>query len=68
MVSIIVPIYNCVIHLEDCIQSILSQTYEDIELILIDDNSSDDSVIVAERIMSDYHGPKSILFHKTPRP
>lgn len=34
MVSIIVPVYNTADYVEDCIQSILSQSYKDIELIL----------------------------------
>lgn len=40
-VSIIVPIYNVERCLEACIESILSQTYQDFELILIDDGSPD---------------------------
>ena len=40
-VSIIVPIYNVERYLEACIESILSQTYQDFELILIDDGSPD---------------------------
>lgn len=42
-VSIIVPVYNTQEFLEECIESILGQTYKNIELILIDDGSSDSS-------------------------
>lgn len=42
-VSIIVPVYNVENDLAYCIDSILSQTYENIELLLIDDGSSDSS-------------------------
>ena len=38
MVSIITPVYNCDEFLEECIQSVLNQTFHDWELILIDDS------------------------------
>lgn len=42
-VSIIVPVYNCEQYLDGCIQSILGQTYQNIELLLIDDGATDGS-------------------------
>ena len=42
-VSIIVPVYNCEKYLKRCIESIINQTYKDLELILIDDGSTDKS-------------------------
>ena len=42
-VSVIVPVYNCKDYLPKCIESILNQTYPQIQLILIDDGSSDGS-------------------------
>lgn len=41
--SIIIPIYNSENYLDDCISSILNQTYKDYELILVDDGSKDSS-------------------------
>ena len=43
LISIIVPIYNTEEYVEECIQSILSQSYKDIELILVNDGSTDGS-------------------------
>lgn len=47
-VSIIVPVYNVENYLYDTIESILSQTYTDIEIILIDDNSKDNSLKICK--------------------
>jgi glycosyltransferase involved in cell wall biosynthesis len=46
-VSVITPVYNGEKYLDEAIQSVLSQTYEDWELLLIDDGSSDRSVTIA---------------------
>lgn len=51
-VSIIVPFYNTEELLDKCIQSILKQTYQDIQLILIDDGSTDNSYRIAEKYAS----------------
>lgn len=43
MVSVIVPVYNVEEYLEQCIQSIVNQTYSNIEILILDDGSTDDS-------------------------
>ncbi|BCN29018.1 glycosyltransferase family 2 protein [Anaeromicropila herbilytica] len=50
IVSIIIPVYNCKDYLEDCLTHVIKQTYEWIEVILIDDGSMDSS----GRICDDY--------------
>ena len=49
MISIIVPVFNAEKFLARCIQSILEQTYEDFELILVDDGSTDSSRILCNK-------------------
>lgn len=46
--SIIVPVYNAEVTLSICIDSILSQSYEDFELILVDDGSTDNSPVLCD--------------------
>ena len=54
MVSVIVPVYNVETNLRQCIYSVISQTYSDWELLLIDDGSKDGSGLICdEYAMSD---------------
>lgn len=46
-ISVIVPIYNVAPYLEECLESIAAQTYEDFEAILVDDGSTDTSGNIA---------------------
>lgn len=41
MISVIVPIYRVEDYLDKCVQSIVAQTYTDLEIILVDDGSPD---------------------------
>jgi glycosyltransferase involved in cell wall biosynthesis len=47
-ISIIVPIYNAAKYLPKCIESILNQTHKDLEIILVDDGSTDESGKIAD--------------------
>ena len=52
MISIIVPVYNTEKYLDQCIQSVLAQTYTNWELLLIDDGSSDSSGAICDKYAS----------------
>ena len=43
LISVIVPVYNVEQYLKECIHSILKQTYQNFEMILVDDGSTDRS-------------------------
>lgn len=49
LVSVIVPVYNVEEYLEKCLKSILQQTYKNIEIVLVDDCSTDNSLSIMKR-------------------
>ena len=49
MISVIVPVYNVETYLEECLDSIQNQTYTDLEVILVNDGSTDGSQAICER-------------------
>ena len=55
-VSIIIPVYNVTSYIERCLQSVVSQTYHNIECILVDDCSTDDSCRIARDFINSYEG------------
>ena len=48
MISVIVPVYNVEEYLEECLDSIKNQTYTNIEVILVNDGSTDASKEICE--------------------
>ena len=51
-VSIIIPVYNVASYIEDCLNSVLSQTYSNIECIIVDDCGQDDSMRIVKSILT----------------
>ena len=50
MVSVVIPVYNGAALLEQCLRSVLAQSYEDLQVIVIDDGSKDASYEICEKI------------------
>ena len=50
LVSIVVPIYNCETYLTRCISSILNQTYANIQLVIVNDGSTDNSYLLCKEL------------------
>lgn len=62
LISVIIPVYNVEKYLERCLSSILAQSYENLEIILVDDGSTDNSGAIC-----DEYGKKDAritVFHK----
>ena len=58
LVSIIVPVYNCELYLKQCLDSIQNQTYRNIEVIIVNDGSTDKSL----EIINSYHDRRFKVF------
>lgn len=69
VISVIIPIYNVSAYIERCLQSVINQTYNDFDCILVDDASPDDSIEKCEQLISEYKGPIhfQILHHERRR-
>lgn len=61
--SVIVPVFNVEDYIEDCVKSILSQSFSDFELLLIDDGSTDKSRNICENLAK--HDCRIKFFHQS---
>ena len=55
-VSVIIPMYNAEKYLDDCLNSVLAQTFQDFEVIVVDDCSTDNSVAIVESYVEKFGG------------
>lgn len=60
-VSIIIPVYNVSLYIKRCLQSVVDQTYKDIECILVDDCGTDNSIELAQDFINNYKGGISFM-------
>lgn len=66
LVSVIIPVYQVSDYVERWLLSVMNQTYQNIECIIVDDCSTDDSIDKCERLIESYRGPikYQILHHE----
>lgn len=50
LISVVVPVYNIEAYLEKCVRSLLDQTYSNLEIILVDDGSTDSSPVLCDKL------------------
>lgn len=64
-VSLIIPVYQARQHIDACIDTVLAQTLDALEVIFVDDHSSDGSIARARERLAGYTGPKHFVFART---
>lgn len=53
LISVIIPVYNTRYYLEDCVRSVFNQSYRKLEIILVNDGSTDGSATVCDRLKAE---------------
>lgn len=59
LVSILIPVYNVEKYIERCARSLFEQTYENLEYVFVDDGSTDDSIAIITKVVSEYPNRES---------
>lgn len=62
MVSVVVPVYNTGIAVKKCVESLIHQSYQDTEIILVDDGSDYETALICDGIKQEY-GDKVFVYH-----
>lgn len=62
ILSVVIPVYNVENYLPQCIESILNQTFREIEIILVDDGSTDRSAAICDEYAE--ADPRVKVFHQ----
>ena len=55
-VSVVIPMYNAEKYIDECLESLLAQTFQDFEVVVVDDCSTDNSVAVVENYAPKFNG------------
>lgn len=63
-VSIIIPCYNYGRYLTDAVESVVQQTFQDFEIIIVNDGSTDETEYVAESLVKKYHNYRIVLINQ----
>ena len=64
LVSVIIPTYNRPKYLKRCIDSVLNQTYKNIEIFVVDDNNPNtDARIETEKLMFEYASFSNVIYY-----
>ena len=61
MISVVLPVFNVEEYIEDCINSLLQQTSDNIEVVLVDDGGKDRSIELAKSLLERGHLPYKIV-------
>lgn len=67
LVSVIVPVYNSEAHISACLNSIIQQSYENLEIIIVNDASTDSSRTIAEKLLASNGRKFQIIDHEKNR-
>ena len=65
-VSLIIPVYNVALYIESCLASLTAQTMDEVEILLVDDHGSDDSIQVAQDYLASHPSAKQFRILSTP--